>query len=310
MIYTVTLNPALDKTVQIPMFTIDSVNRITAMRTDPGGKGINVSKVIRKLGGKSIAAGILGGAAGKAILSALEEMGLEADFYFVEGETRTNLKVVDPEGHTNTDINEPGVMVSEEVLKKLLEEVAGRLRKEDIIVLSGSLPAGAPKDTYRVWVKACGETGAKVILDADGELLAEGLKASPYLVKPNNHELSRLVGRTLETRVELEQAARKLMGEYGIEKVVISLGGDGALYLTGDTAIYAEGLKVTVGSTVGAGDSVVAALAFAEEAGMSLEETVRLSIATGAANVMCSGTQAAEYEVIKELMPKVVFYKV
>ena len=310
MIYTVTLNPALDKTVQIPMFTIDSVNRITAMRTDPGGKGINVSKVIRKLGGKSIAACILGGEAGKAILCALEEMGLVADFYFVEGETRTNLKVVDPEGHTNTDINEPGVMVSEEVLKKLLDEVAGRLRKEDIIVLSGSLPAGAPKDTYRVWVKACGETGAKVILDADGELLAEGLKASPYLVKPNNHELSRLVGRTLETRVELEQAARKLMGEYGIEKVVISLGGDGALYLTGDTAIYAEGLKVTVGSTVGAGDSVVAALAFAEEAGMSLEETVRLSIATGAANVMCSGTQAAEYEVIKELMPKVVFYKV
>ena len=280
------------------------------MRTDPGGKGINVSKVIQKLGRESVAAGILGGSTGRAIASALEAMELRTGFWFVEGETRTNLKVIDPVNHTNTDLNEPGITVSEEILKGLLQELLLQVDREDIVVLSGSLPKGAPEDTYGTWVKACRETGAKVILDADGELFAEGIKASPYLVKPNNHELSRLVGRTLETRVELEQAARKLMGEYGIEKVVISLGGDGALYLTGDTAIYAEGLKVTVGSTVGAGDSVVAALAFAEEAGMSLEETVRLSIATGAANVMCSGTQAAEYEVIKELMPKVVFYKV
>ena len=98
------------------------------------------------------------------------------------------------------------------------------------------------------------------------------------------------------------------MKEHGVEKVVVSMGGDGAIYVTEDTTILAEGLKVTVGSTVGAGDSVVAALAYAEESGMSLEETVRLSTATGAANVMCSGTQAAEYEVIKELIPKVVFH--
>ena len=128
------------------------------------------------------------------------------------------------------------------------------------------------------------------------------------MVKPNNHELSRLVGRTLETREELEEAARKLMAEYSIEKVVISLGGEGALYVTGQATVYAEGLKVPVGSTVGAGDSVVAALAVAEERAMDLEDTVRLSTATGAANVMCSGTQAAEYDVIKELIPKVVFH--
>lgn len=308
MIYTVTLNPALDKTVEIQEFTVDSVNRITAMRTDPGGKGINVSKVIQKLEGKSIAAGILGGGTGKAILTALEDMGLETFFHFAEGETRTNLKVVDPVSHTNTDINEPGLTVSAEILGALLEELLGKLTRGDIVVLSGSLPKGAPKDTYYTWVKACREAGAKVILDADGELLAEGLKASPYMAKPNNHELSRLLGRKLETREELVQAARKLMEEYGLEKVVVSLGGDGALYVNQDETVYAEGLKVPVGSTVGAGDSVVAALAAAEERGMSLEDTVRLSTATGAANVMCSGTQAAEYEVIKELMPKVVFH--
>lgn len=241
-------------------------------------------------------------------MTALEDMGLETFFHFIHGETRTNLKVVDPACHTNTDINEPGAAVSEEVLKTLLEELLGKLMEGDIVVLSGSLPKGAPVDTYGTWVKACREAGTKVILDADGELLAEGLKASPYMAKPNNHELSRLLGRELGTREELAEAARKLMEEFGLQKVVVSLGGDGALYVNRDQVMYAEGLKVPVGSTVGAGDSVVAALAVAEERGMSLEDTVRLSTATGAANVMCSGTQAAEYETIKELMPRVVFY--
>ena len=149
-----------------------------------------------------------------------------------------------------------------------------------------------------------------MILDADGELLEAGLKASPYLIKPNNHELSQLLGETLATPEELNKAARRLMEEHGIAKVVVSMGGKGALYVTQDETIYAEGLKVPVGSTVGAGDSVVAALAVAEESGMGLEETVRLSTATGGANVMCSGTQAAEYEVIQELLPKVVFQKI
>lgn len=279
------------------------------MRTDPGGKGINVSKVISKLGKRSIAVGILGGAAGRYIQTALEEMGVESAFHFVEGETRTNLKVVDPVCHTNTDINEPGLTVSEEILDGLLKELTGRLVPGDLVVLSGSLPKGAPRDTYRTWVGACKQAGAKVILDADGELLEAGIQASPYLIKPNHHELGGLMGRELKTPQEIEQAARELMTKYGIEKIVISMGGDGAMYLTAGETIRAEGLKVPVGSTVGAGDSVVAALAAAEEAGVSLEDAVCLSTATGAANVMCSGTQAAEYETIKELIPQVVFYK-
>lgn len=307
MIYTVTLNPALDKTVEIPSLTVDAVNRITSMRTDPGGKGINVSKVIQKLGGASVAAGILGGDTGRAILSALTEMGLTTLFHFVEGETRTNMKIIDPDNHTNTDINEPGVTVSEEILEKLLEELLAKVTKEDIVVISGSMPKGSPKDTYYTWTKAFREKGAKVILDADGDLLKAGLKASPYLIKPNNHELGALTGRALETSEEIAETAAELMKEYGIGKVVVSMGGDGAVYVTKDKTIYAEGLKVPVGSTVGAGDSVVAALAVSEEEGKTLEETVRLSTAVGAANVMCSGTQAAEYEVVETLLPKVVF---
>lgn len=306
MIYTVTLNPALDKTVEIPGMALDTVNRITEMRTDPGGKGINVSKVIAKLGGESCAAGILGGGSGKMLEKLLEGEPFATRFRFVEGQTRTNLKIIDREGHTNTDINEPGLTVTDADLDALLHELLAELRPGDIVILAGSLPKGAPQDTYRTWTAACKKAGARVFLDADGALLAEGLKAAPCLIKPNDDELSRLAGKKLETLEELTAEGRRLL-ERGIERVVISLGGRGALYLRKGSTIYAEGLKVPVGSTVGAGDSVVAALAYAEAQGLSEEEAVRLSTAAGAANVMCSGTQAAEREAVEALLPKVRF---
>lgn len=306
MIYTVTLNPALDKTVEIPGMALDTVNRITAMRTDPGGKGINVSKVIAKLGGESCAAGILGGESGKMLEKLLENENFTTQFRFVEGQTRTNIKIIDREGHTNTDINEPGLTVTAAELDALLRELLAELRPGDIVVLAGSLPKGAPQDTYRTWTAACKKAGARVFLDADGALLAEGIKAAPHLIKPNDGELSRLAGKKLETLEELTAEGRKLL-ERGIERVVISLGGRGALYLRKGSTIYAEGLRVPVGSTVGAGDSVVAALAYAEAQGLSEEEAVRLSTAAGAANVMCSGTQAAEREAVEALLPKVRF---
>ena len=306
MIYTVTLNPALDKTVEIPGMALDTVNRITEMRTDPGGKGINVSKVIAKLGGESCAAGILGGGSGKMLEKLLENENFTTRFRFVEGQTRTNLKIIDREGHTNTDINEPGLTVTDADLDALLRELLAELRPGDIVVLAGSLPKGAPQDTYRSWTAACKKAGARVFLDADGALLAEGLKAAPYLIKPNDDELSRLAGKKLETLEELTAEGRRLL-ERGIERVVISLGGRGALYLRKGSTIYAEGLRVPVGSTVGAGDSVVAALAYAEAQGLSEEEAIRLSTAAGAANVMCSGTQAAEREAVEALLPKVRF---
>lgn len=309
MIITVTLNPALDKTVEIPDFSLDAVNRITAMRTDPGGKGLNVSKVIVKLGGTSTAVGVLGGTTGRRIADAMDALGIACQFTFVEGETRTNLKVIDPARHTNTDLNEPGLTVDQETLDHMRDALVAAIRPGDIVVLSGSLPKGAPADTYGSWTAACRTAGARVFLDADGEPLAHGLAAKPYLAKPNNHELSRLTGRALETADDLLAAARTLIAD-GVERVVVSMGGDGALFVSADGAYRAEGLRVPVGSTVGAGDSMVAALAYAAEQGMADADTVRLAVATSAANVMCSGSQAAERSAVDELLPHVVFHEI
>lgn len=304
MIYTVTLNPALDKTVTIPRFALDSVNRISELREDPGGKGINVSKVIAKLGGSSRAIALLGGAVGEKIGRALEGMGIDVWAFEANGETRTNTKVVDPVLDTHTDINEPGPEATLALLDGMLASLADAIQEGDIVVLSGSLPKGAPVATYETWCRTCSGAGAKVFLDADGDALSHGLKALPYLAKPNDAELSRICGRELKDVAAIASEARAIM-ERGVSRVVVSMGGAGALFAENGRTLLAHSPKVPVGSTVGAGDSVVAALAFAEERGMTLEETARLSMATGAANVMQSGTQAAERELVDSLLDKV-----
>ena len=213
MIYTVTLNPALDKTVEIPGMALDTVNRITEMRTDPGGKGINVSKVIAKLGGDSRAVGILGGESGRTLEKLLENENFTTQFRFVEGQTRTNIKIIDRVGHTNTDINEPGLTVTDADLDALLNDLLAEVHAGDIVVLAGSLPKGASQDTYRVWTSACKKAGARVFLDADGALLAEGLKAAPYLIKPNDDELSRLAGKKTGNHRRVDRRGSKAAGE-------------------------------------------------------------------------------------------------
>ena len=300
-IYTVTLNPALDKTVQVPNFAIDQVNRITWLRQDAGGKGINVSKVIAKLGGESTAIAVLAGQTGKWIADTLGENNIKVQAISVPGETRTNLKVVDTEGGTNTDINEPGPEVTDTVLDQALADVFAKTSAGDIVVLSGSLPRGAAPDTYGRWTRTLRDAGLKVYLDADGAALSAGLE---HFTKPNDHELSAMLGREL-TDVDAIAAAASEIVAGGIDTVCVSMGGNGAVYATADEVWCAGPVKVQVGSTVGAGDSVVAALAFADAQGFSTEDALRLAMATGAANVMESGTQAAERSVVDSLIEKV-----
>ncbi len=305
MIYTVTLNPALDKTAVVENLTLDRVNRISELRVDPGGKGINVSKVIHELGGQTVAYALLAGNTGRTIKRMLDEQGIECEVFEVPGETRANLKIKDPVKHENTDINEPGPEVTDEHLRQMLGILMARVTESDIVVLSGSLPRGARSDTYRTWVSSLKAMGVTVYLDADGEKLVEGIKAAPDLIKPNEIELGDMLGRTLDTDAKVAEAARELIDK-GLERVMVSMGGAGAVYVTREAAYKASPVKVPVGSTVGAGDSVVAALAYAQSEGMGLADTLRLAMATGAANVMQSGTQAAPRDLVDSLVERVV----
>ncbi|MBR0596484.1 1-phosphofructokinase [Sinanaerobacter chloroacetimidivorans] len=291
MIKTVTLNPAVDKTVEINNFRVGEVNRISSIRLDAGGKGINVAKTIKALGGSSIATGFLAGRNGDYIKDSLNRMQVSNDFLFVKGETRTNLKIVDRGNQTNTDINEPGLIeVTEEDLCQLEDKIFSDMSKDNILVLSGSVPANVPTGIYREWTERANRSGIRVLLDADRELLEEGIKARPHLVKPNLAELEILLNRKLNHKNEIVSAGRSLL-DMGIETAVISLGSDGAVFFHGEHVIYVEGLKVTVKSTVGAGDAMVAALAYAISRDNPFEKAVSLSVAAGTANVASEGTQ-------------------
>lgn len=308
MIYTVTLNPAIDKTVVVENLSTGSVNRIKSVREDPGGKGINVSKCLRALGEASVAAAILAGSTGKRLESMIEQAGISVLSVWAEGESRTNLKIIDPCQKENTDINEPGPVVSAALLEEFKEKLGSRIQRGDIVILSGSLPAGVDKGLYGVWTTYFRSLGACVYLDADGEPMHKGMAAKPHMIKPNNDELAALLGKTNLTLEEMLQEGKQLY-DTGIEEIVISLGGDGALFISGDGCFKAEGLDVPVKSTVGAGDSVVAAMAYGHSRKLSREEKIRLSVAMGAGSVMQSGTQPPGADLVWELTKQVKLEK-
>ncbi|MBQ1255883.1 MAG: 1-phosphofructokinase [Clostridia bacterium] len=310
MIYTVTLNPARDRTVVISDFAAGKVNRIKSFRDDPGGKGINVSKVIKSLGGRSVAMGILGGSTGEYIRNCLDEMGIENDFVFVEAETRTNIKVFDDKNLVTTDINEAGSPVSEETLGKVLEKILENARKGDMVVFAGKIPAGAPSDLLQKWIGTLKQNGVSAVLDADSRTLKEGVKAAPMLIKPNEIELGELLGETLDSADKIVKGAKRVMAENGIAFVAVSMGADGAVFVTEKAAYRAMGLKIDAKSTVGAGDAMAASLAYGIDAGMDEIDACRLSIAASAAAVMCEGTQSADRKTIDELYQKVEIFKI
>ena len=304
MIYTVTLNPAIDKTVVIENFSAGGVNRVGSVREDAGGKGINVSKCLKNLGETSVVAMILAGQTGNQLKNMLAELEIPVLQVKAEGNSRTNLKIIDPVKKENTDINEPGPVVSKELLEQLKAELSERIRPGDIVILSGSLPAGVDRGLYGQWTAWFQRLGAYVYLDADGEPMHKGMAAVPYMIKPNNDELAALLGKSALTMEEMLEEGKRLLAT-GIAEIIISLGADGALFISKDGCYHAKGLSVPVKSTVGAGDSVVAAAAYGQVRNLSREVRIRLCVAIGAASVMQSGTQPPEADLVWKLAEQV-----
>ncbi len=309
MIITVTMNPAIDKTVDIEKLQPGGLNRIQRVEYDAGGKGINVSKTIRELGGSSIAAGFLGGNAGRTIETVLQEKGIQHDFIWVDGETRTNTKVYEKTGEV-TELNEPGPQITGEAVEQLLQKLEGYADEKALFILAGSIPNGVDKNIYAEITKRVHARGARVLMDADGELFRNALKAGPDIIKPNRVELEEYAGFDYRASVEeLLGAAKDLKGQ-GIETVAISMGKSGAMFVRGDYQVKCPPLSVKAHSTVGAGDAMVAALAYAWDKNLDDEQTVRLCIATSAGAVTTIGTKPPARKLVDELMKQVEIEKI
>ncbi|MFI3171427.1 MAG: 1-phosphofructokinase [Eubacteriales bacterium] len=304
MIVTVTMNPAIDKTIDVESLQVGKLNRIKRVEQDAGGKGINVSKTIQALGGESIATGFLGGSAGKMIENVLQTMGITTDFVHVDGETRTNTKVIDANSEL-TELNEPGVVITEAQLQKLMQKLEAYASENTLIVLAGSLPAGVPKDTYAVLIEMLHKKGAKVLLDADGELFRNGIEAGPDMIKPNRDELSEYAGIVGKATDEDLLVIAKTFQDKGIETVAISMGSEGAMMIQGNRKVKCPVLKIKAHSAVGAGDAMVAAMAYSWQQELEFEEMVKLCLATSAGAVTTIGTKPPTMEVVEELKKQV-----
>ncbi len=307
MIITVTMNPAIDKTVEIDSLVHGGLNRISKVTKDAGGKGINVSKTIKALGGESVATGFLGGETGASIRSILKKLVIQEDFVNIESETRVNTKVVETDGCV-TELNEKGPSISNDSMQVFLDTLDKYLKKDQILILSGSIPNGVPKDIYKYLTERAREKGATIFVDADGELLANALLAKPDIVKPNKDELEKYMGRALNSAEEVVEAGVKLL-EKGVKTVIISLGAGGAYFINKEHTLYSPGLTVQVNSTVGAGDAMVAAFSYGMDQGLSFEDCAKLAMATSAGAVTTVGTKPPTKATVDELLSMVTMVK-
>ena len=292
MIITVTMNPAIDKTVEIEKLQPGGLNRIQKVELDAGGKGINVSKTIHELGGESLAIGFLGGNSGKTIENVLTDWNIRHDFIWVDGETRTNTKVFEKNGSV-TELNESGPVITEEKVNELLQKIKDYTTSDTLIVLAGSIPAGVDKNIYARITELVHEKGGHVLMDADGELFRNALKASPDIIKPNRVELEEYAQADYRmSQEELTDMAKDFVAK-GIQTVAVSMGMGGALFVKGDYAVRCPALSVKSHSTVGAGDAMVAAMAMQILQDATAEYVLRMGMAAANAAIQLEGSLVA-----------------
>lgn len=303
MITTVCMNPALDKTVTVDALVAGQVNRIRASRTDVGGKGVNVAVVARRLGLCPVQVIGCAGAEGFSRLrAAMAREDVVQCFHTVEGAIRVNTKVVSLDGSGVTELNEPGPTLTAEDIDVFFDLAIDAAKGNDYVVVTGSLPPGCPEGTYRELIRLLG--GDRCILDVGGRELMLGLEAKPFLVKPNHHELAAALGSEMHTLEDIRRGAGALR-DAGAQNVLVSMGKDGALLVSGEGSFFAPEVPVEVHSTVGAGDALVGGLLYGLAERGSLQEAFRCAVAAGTASVMTEGTQLVVPENFRSILGRV-----
>ncbi len=278
MIYTVTLNPSVDFIVEVEDFQLDGLNRMSKEAKYPGGKGINVSRILQRIGVENTALGFSGGFPGEFILDALKKEGINEAFIPVEEDSRINIKL--KTGH-ETEINGLGPAISTEKMDELLKKLEG-MKEGDILVLSGSIPPSLSKDLYHDLTKKFAAKGIQVVVDASGKALMDVVKEHPFLVKPNHHELGELFDTTTET-IEGAIHYGRILVAHGAKNVIVSMAGAGALLMNHEGVYSATIPKGTVKNSTGAGDSLVAGFIGKWDQTKDLLQAFQYAVASGSA---------------------------
>jgi 1-phosphofructokinase len=282
----------MDRTVQIDTFIFGGMNRITDSRSDVSGKGINVALTLAALGEEVSLIGILAQESASVVEKHVARAKCSCEFVYVPGQIRVNHKIWDKRKKVITELNDPGVPIDGDVIENVTRLCVKHAKESDFMIFSGSMPPGAPKDLYGRIIRAVKQENpsCKCVLDAQGDVLKHGIKEGPYLIKPNLFELSDVLGKELKERGEIVAAARELV-KLGSENVLVSLGGDGALWVNAEAAYYSPAIETLVRSTVGAGDSMLSAALHALGENLDVPEALRYAVAAGSAAVSTEGTQ-------------------
>lgn len=305
MIYTLTPNPSVDRSLIIPEIRFNSVLRSQKVRLDWGGKGFNVSRALHSFGVESIAIAWVGGGSGKMLADGLQKLGIQTDFVWMDEETRTNTMIIEEEGDWHIKVNEPGPPITSQAIDQMFQKVEGYAKKGDIWILSGSLPPDVSDNLYADLIALLKSRGAKVYLDSNGPALEKGSEAGPYLVKPNISEASKIVGFTIESEEDAKRAALPFL-RMGIEYFALTMGASGLLLASQQEMVYAQPPKIHVRNAAGSGDALLTGLLYAQMREMPLVDVARWAVATGSASVETEGVSEFEVERVQSLLPDIV----
>ncbi|EZR71311.1 TPA: 1-phosphofructokinase [Staphylococcus aureus] len=278
MIYTVTFNPSIDYVIFTNDFKIDGLNRATATYKFAGGKGINVSRVLKTLDVESTALGFAGGFPGKFIADTLNNSAIQSNFIEVDEDTRINVKLKTGQ---ETEINAPGPHITSAQFEQLLQQIKNTT-SEDIVIVAGSVPSSIPSDAYAQIAQITAQTGAKLVVDAEKELAESVLSYHPLFIKPNKDELEVMFNTTMNSDEDVIKYGRLLVDK-GAQSVIVSLGGDGAIYIDKEISIKAVNPQGKVVNTVGSGDSTVAGMVAGIASGLTIEKAFQQAVACGTA---------------------------